>query len=319
MTHPKRIHYLLLLLATLVLIIVLPTTRKPAPSSTIDTHQKTVPTFLNSKDNTIATPFTTTPKKVHIRYRFTLSNQSQEVINNAQFSLFAPHNNQQGQTIIHYTISEPYQWITDEHHNQSITFKPLSIPPYGRQTITANMTIAKTPMDINLEKPDDYLHNSPYLNMDHPSVIQLAQQLNRANKHQTAQAIYLWLTNNVTHLNYVAKAQGAAYAIEHQKGDCTETMHAFIALARLNGIPARAMGGFVVEGNTGIIKAHAYHNWPEYHNGKRWIIADPNQRIFDQTGNKHYISFRYLDHLTAQQAFTQRFINSEEKIKVSMH
>ncbi|MFT7222637.1 MAG: hypothetical protein ACI82Z_000160 [Cellvibrionaceae bacterium] len=257
---------------------------------------------------------------VYLRYGFLLKSQSNHVIENAKFSMFAPHQRNEKQKLIAHTSNQPSELVMDENGNYSFELSDLLIPPFGSKTLTITMEVASATHQVEMEANDldFYLENTLYLNMDHPSLIQLAQQFGGQDQNQIAKNIYVWLINNVQVLNYVAQAKGAKYAVEQRKGDCTEMMHAFMALARLNNIPTRAVGGFVVEGKSTVVHANDYHNWAEYYDGKRWVIVDAQKQIFDKTGSLTYVSFRYLDQKNQHQRYTQRFITFDENIGVSM-
>jgi hypothetical protein len=73
-------------------------------------------------------------------------------------------------------------------------------------------------------------------------------------------------------LRYVPQRheRGAAYAIEHGVGDCTEYAALFSALCRAQGIPARLISGFASSG-----KKWERHGWSEVWVRNQWIPVDP--------------------------------------------
>ena len=257
---------------------------------------------------------------VYLRYRFLLKNTGSEVVDNANFSMFAPYPLNEKQKLIQHTTNQPSDLISDEAGNYSFAINNLLIPPFGSKTLSVTLEVATTSEPAGIQENDltAYLSDDVYLNMDDPLVIELAKQFADKNKQQAAKDIYLWLVNNIQVLNYVKQAKGAKYAVSEKKGDCTEMMHAFMALARLNGIPARAVGGFVVEDGKTVVHANDYHNWAEYYNGKRWVIVDPQKQVFDKTGNLTYVIFRYFDQQRENQAYSQRFTIFDKRIAVSM-
>ena len=259
-------------------------------------------------------------KKVHIRYSFLLKNEGNQVVEGAKFSMFAPYQLDARQKLVTYQSSQPVNLVADNNGNYSFEIDNLLIPPFGSKSLTVSLEM-EVVTDFVKETTVDlmsYLDDDLYLNMDDPKIVELAKQFSGKDDNQLANQIYLWLVNNIQVLNYVAQAKGAKYAIEQKTGDCTEMMHAFMALARLNGIPARAVGGFVVEGDATVVHANDYHNWAEYYNGERWVIVDPQKQLFDKTGNLTYVIFRYFDQQDNQGVNTQRFIFSDKNVSVSM-
>jgi hypothetical protein len=259
-------------------------------------------------------------KKVYIRYSFLLNNKSNQVIENAKFSMFAPYPLNEKQKLITHTSSQVAELVADADGNSSFKFSELFIPPYGSKTLNINLEVASTTNMAERQEGDlkPYLKKDLFLNMEDPAVIKLAAQFKGQDSNQISKNIYTWLVNHIQVLNYVAQAKGAKYAIEQKTGDCTEMMHTFIALARLNGIPARAVGGFVVENNATVVHANDYHNWAEYYNGKRWVIVDAQKQLFDKTGHLTYVIFRYFDRQKESRQYSQRFITFDESMSVSM-
>src|SRR5690606_36580352 len=98
----------------------------------------------------------------------------------------------------------------------------------------------------------------------------------------------------------------------------TEFMHAFIALARLNGIPARAVGGFELESDAAVVRSQDYHNWAEFYQNGRWIVADAQKQVFDRLGSRKYIAFRYLNENPDDQNYSQRFLTFDPRLFVLM-
>ena len=109
---------------------------------------------------------------------------------------------------------------------------------------------------------------------------------------ETARRIHQWVAGHLSYAGYLRDARGALYALEKRRGDCTEYMHLFIALARANGIPARGMAGYLVEKDS-VVRSAAFHNWAEFYADGAWRIADAQRGSFDR-GYGRYIATRIL-------------------------
>jgi len=119
-----------------------------------------------------------------------------------------------------------------------------------------------------------------------------AAKLKGTGPVDTARRIYDWIGSNVEYVGYTSDDRGALYAVKNRRGDCTEFMYLFVALARANGIPARGVGGYVVDRDT-VLEPHEYHNWAEFYLDGVWHVADPQRSKFmdDET---NYIAMRII-------------------------
>jgi len=110
---------------------------------------------------------------------------------------------------------------------------------------------------------------------------------------------------------------GDVYGLEQRRGDCTEYMQLFVALARANGIPSRGMAGYLVERDA-VIRAEAFHNWAEFYADGGWRIADPQRGRFD-TGYGAYIATRILGvDSGAIPSSANRFCTLGDRVRVKM-
>lgn len=268
----------------------------------------------------ISTTDSEPPSSVHIRYSFLLKNNSNEPLVDSRFSLFGPRLSSPSQNFTGFTASTPMEAVMDDHENLVFVANGLTIPPFGSKNISLTVSL-----DVHSKAPPskvrdikEYLGDEDYLNMSSPHVIEAARKFSQLEKKETPFAIYNWLIDNIESTGYVAQARGAEAAIRERKGDCTEFMHAFIALARLNGIPARPVGGFVLESDAALVRSHEYHNWAEFYQDGRWIIADPQKQIIGDPVGKHYITFRYLSDQSDTAGFSQRFLSFDPRLSVQM-
>ncbi len=111
-----------------------------------------------------------------------------------------------------------------------------------------------------------YLSSSPGINLTHPDIVRIAKEIaaTGGKDWQLARAIYDWVKKNLKYTR--GKLRGAVWATQHGEGDCEEYTSLFIALARVNGIPARVVW----------VPGHCY---PEFYlenkEGGRWFPCDP--------------------------------------------
>jgi Transglutaminase-like superfamily len=94
-------------------------------------------------------------------------------------------------------------------------------------------------VDSSLKK---YLQKSPMIEMQHGKIKQLAEQFATADDGdwKRVEKIFHWVRDNIEY-KFDATLRGALYAVENSHGDCEEMTSLFIALCRLNGVPARSV------------------------------------------------------------------------------
>lgn len=89
-----------------------------------------------------------------------------------------------------------------------------------------------------------YLGESPYIDVKAPEVIAIAEKLKKENAGLSAwdqvEAIYTWVRENVEY-KFDKQIKSCVKALEDGTGDCEELSSLFIALCRVQKIPARAV------------------------------------------------------------------------------
>src|SRR5512143_2902328 len=100
--------------------------------------------------------------------------------------------------------------------------------------------------------------------------------LKAATPFETAGKIFHWVAENLHYAGCLPKNRGALYALKNRQGDCSEFAYLFAACCRANGIPARALGGYVCTEDR-ILNPADYHNRAEFHVNGVWQIADPRR------------------------------------------
>ena len=95
---------------------------------------------------------------------------------------------------------------------------------------------------------------------------------NETNDYLKAKMIYEWICKNIKWTNPKAvMGDRAEYSAKYKRGDCSAKSNLFISLCRLNKIPARGQGGWIIrpDGN------HAQHTWAQvYFKPYGWIPVD---------------------------------------------
>lgn len=115
---------------------------------------------------------------------------------------------------------------------------------------------------------------------DDPLIQAEAKQLK--TPRQIYQFVVRTLDYDFSRVKEGAERLGAATALKNpQRAICTEFTDLFIALARVNGIPAREINGYAYTTNIKLkplgLVADILHSWPEYWNDQEqvWTPVDP--------------------------------------------
>lgn len=92
------------------------------------------------------------------------------------------------------------------------------------------------------------------------------------NEYQKAKLIYEWICRNITWTTpKTIIGDCAEYTARYKRGDCGSKSQLFISLCRINNIPARDQGGWLVRPN----RNHAQHTWAQiYFEPYGWLPVD---------------------------------------------
>lgn len=215
-------------------------------------------------------------------------------------------------------ISEPKQFMNDKAGNGVAALEYKQFPPFGTRivNVTAQVKLAAKAEKETLRSRSDYLVPERFVESDAPEIVSLARQLKRPDDMQTGKAIYDWLTSNLTYAGFIAADRGALQGLRERKGDCTEYAYLAAALARANGIPARVVGGYVLDRDS-VIQPDAYHNWAELYLDGAWRIADAQRKTWLVHPDR-YVAFRILAPLKESPLGTAHRFKAQGNILVRM-
>jgi len=264
------------------------------------------------------TPVYDTTKMVS--YSFTLKNKTNQVIKNPEFWTYAPvTQNSSQQCCKQLEVSHPYEVENDALGNQVLHFKLDPLPPFAVRVIRvkAEIQLASTPNKQYGFKPKGFVNKEPFLEIDHADIKAVASNMRTETTLQTSRKTYDWVAKNVRDIGYLRDARGALYALQNKQGDCTESAYLFVALARANGIKARAVGGYFME-NNGLLRATQYHEWAEFYQDSAWHIADPQKKVYDQFYS-NYVAMHIVDNSNDSVFKFARFRHSGKGLKVKMN
>lgn len=254
-----------------------------------------------------------------VRYSFTVRNATSQTMHGVSFWTYAPIQYSSTQKVNKLWASHPYQLIEDPSGNQRLLFSFPDLPPNGTRlvSIRAEMSFSDQSQPRAMLDDKPYLISERFVEADNPRIQALAKSLRAETPSATVRNIHSWVSTHLKWERYLAEEKGAAYAMEHLTGDCTESMDLFAALGRAEGIPVRGMGGYVHTENVEL-KSADFHNWAEYYLDGAWRIADP-QKKFIEGKQSSYIQMQVLSRDPALNEMNFRFFTANPGLQVEMN
>lgn len=183
-----------------------------------------------------------------VRYGFTASNTSGEPLRAARLRVAVPLRHAAGQQAVRLRCSHAADCLIDTNGNPALCFVLDGLPPYGQREIAIEAEV------LTAGPPDDPEPAGP-----------AAAAARRAFGQVTGALVYD---------GYHKAERGAAWALAHGRGDCSEYAAALVARCREAGVRARRVSGFCCK-RDGILDPAGFHSWVEYHDGRAWRAADP--------------------------------------------
>lgn len=236
-------------------------------------------------------------------YDFSVKNPTGRVVRKADLWVSVPAKDDKIE-IKTLESSHGYKIEIDDQGNQRAVISLIDIAPFSTESISLNMKLLVRQRSSKFSAGDlqAFLAASPLIETADKGIIDLSEQLQQEEPYLTVSSIYEWVASNIDYVGFIRNDRGAQYALEQKRGDCTEFAYLSTALARVAGLPARAVGGFVL-GKGFKLNSSTYHNWAEILIDGRWVLVDPQNRVFD----KKYDSYIVMNRLTGKRKSQQFF------------
>ena len=259
------------------------------------------------------------PVKKSITYRFTLKNTTEQLITGQTFWVYAPVEKNASQQVEKIKASHPYELIKDKYNNQILAFPINNLAPFSRRIIRIQvaLTLSKNLHNMPLLDTTEYLVSTENINIQDPKIKQLSATLKQSETKESAYKAYQWVAANIKYTGYKSKQLNASDTLKTLAGDCTEYMHLLSTINRINQIPTREIGGYVVS-QSPVLKAYEYHNWNEIYMDGQWHISDA-QKKNHLKGYQNYIAFHnYGNDPLNPLNNAHRYKVSDQRINVKM-
>ncbi len=243
----------------------------------------------------LAHPVITQTEVIHRQLRFvvSLTNPKPHELRNQCLWLYAPASESPTQRLTSLKVSMPHERLSDAFGHAIVRLDFSDFPPLATKvvTITADLLLTNEPVPAPLENPQDWLAAERFVESNDGRIRALAAKLKHSDESDTSRAIYDWASQNVHYTGYAADPRGALDALLNGGGDCTEYASLSVALARANAIPARRVGGYVVDRDS-VLRAADYHDWAEVYFDGAWRLLDAQKKHWQQP-TEQYVAFRY--------------------------
>jgi len=227
------------------------------------------------------------------RLKFTLTvvvdNLGNAQATNIPLRLGLPIDSGDHQKVIDIQTSIPPERITnDTFGNKFIHYTIDELGPGESFNLSIDMTLELVSIDtdilsaskgVNEEDLDRYLLGSALINVNEPSVIEVARQIATRSDDikEIAWNTYEWVIDNIFY-QQVAGELDAATTLRNGEGGSAELANLFVALMRANGIPARRVSGWgnVFDEGEELVISRFSHGWAEFYvDDIGWVQVDP--------------------------------------------
>lgn len=201
------------------------------------------------------------------------------------------------QDVLRYEVQpSPVETTQDEYGNEYglIEFRNLGAGESVAATLTYQLRVYGLLHDLSLcsgEVPQTNLDPETYVESDSEDIEALASELSIGprNDCEILKALYDYVGDNISYSSYEAGDRGAAWALNHGSGDCTEFADALLALSRAAGIPARFLEGVTYREGERQDSNQIKHDWLEaYLPGHGWVPLDPTWGRFPNRRDAYF-------------------------------
>jgi len=253
----------------------------------------------------------------HISYTLAVTNKSSELIRKAELSVVGPNSHTANQRCEQIDADREFILHKDGLNNQNLKFSFDNLPPYAVKVINVRADVAMQPFSDEslLDDKENWLLDEQHLYLENRKMQQQAKKMLGKNDLETVTNVFTWITATLTKTGYSEKEKGALYALHKRGGDCTEFMHLFVALCRINQIPARGISGFIVTQDKHLA-ADELHDWAEVYLEGQWRLIDPYNKVF-MDKEELYVVMRIHDTRLGGEFF-YRWQTDDKRLHIAM-
>jgi len=260
------------------------------------------------------------PQTKDISYTYKLTNSSDKDIEQADFYAYTPLPRTSYQRLEQLDVEVAHELTRDKFGNQIIHFKIDKLPALSSINIIvrAKLALSLQANEIPLNDAKSFLKKRSVLNLNEPQIDYLADKLNRGKPHQVIKNTFLWTMRNIRCKKVQQSEKNQHESLNNQAENCADSVHVFTSLSRRNKIPAREIGGYIIE-NDHVIQSEAFHHWAEFYANKQWHLVDLKNKVFDQP-TANYIAFKLQGNDSKSPLNeSHHYKVSDQRIQISMN
>jgi|GEM_PF-256880 len=223
-------------------------------------------------------------ENVYVRTFIPQSDERQYVIEQKLSSgnlLVTQDNTDAGSTVSWFSASEGSR--INVSHSTLLALKGV------RYELDENLTLESTRLTDRSEI-SEYLKATPAIQVGHPEIDSLWQSIkpeDSRNLVKNLRAIYTYTSQDIEGAEFKGYTD-ALTALRLRQASCNGKGRLFVALARLNSIPARLVGGIIL--NEGQKKTS--HQWVEVLISDTWVPFDPTNHYFAEIPSNYLVMYR---------------------------
>lgn len=227
-----------------------------------------------------------------IRFTLTFINPLDRPLGTQRFWCYLPASSLPTQRLHDVQVSVPHRLHDDAWGHRVLELSFEGFPALAQKVVTVTTDVELNPAATHppLRQAREWLAPERFIESEDPRIRGLASELKRATASATVRAAYDWVVENLSYAGYLAEDLGAVHALLERRGDCTEYANLVVALSRANAIPARMVGGYVIDRDFAP-RPQDYHNWAEVYLDGAWRVVDAQKRTWFASPGE-YVAFR---------------------------
>jgi hypothetical protein len=204
-----------------------------------------------------------------VRWGFTASNTGGTPLgSDAVLWAALPRSDAAGLRCERVTCSHAAERVVEPGGNVVLRVPLDGLAPYGQRIVTIECALTRS-----MDRPAGFPPADA-------GTAGLAAQPEPASVASRARAVFDRLRGTLRNDGYHRRDRGAAWALEHGRGDCTEFAAVLADALRAERFPARRVSGYRCARSMRLAPA-GLHTWTEFHDGLRWRAADLTDGTFD--------------------------------------
>lgn len=228
-----------------------------------------------------------------LRLLYSVRNRGPQVLRDVEVGIYVPLLRTATQEATRLTATRQFELRFDALGNRIMVVR-FDLAPHAveRFTVEAGVRLASAPSRLDETPLNVFSQPGRLIESDAPEVRAIATELRQRSRAFDAAMTHDAVRRRVRDTGYIRDARGAVRALRDGEGDCTEFAYAFVALARAQRVPSRAVEGFTMT-RDGVVRRDDYHDWAEYFVEGLWRIADPQRGVF-QDAPAEYVATRIV-------------------------